>query len=172
MSETTLHKTSPSQWLNIWNFLVVATITIGSIIGSFFYPLIAIAILPALIWALWKWLVVRCEHYELTTQRIRITKGVLNQHIDEIELYRVKDITMTRLFWMRILGLSTIHLKTSDRTLPTLNIPAITKGDIFRELLREQVELVRDKKRVREMDFADTSDGADLADGMDEVDFE
>jgi len=118
---------------------------------------------------LWRWLVVRCLRYRLTSERIRITTGVLNQKIDEIELYRVKDITMTRPFWMRLAGLSSIHLKTSDRTLPRLDIPAVHNGDELRENLRQQVEIIRDRKRVREMDF-DNTDGdldSDFGDDMD-----
>jgi len=171
MPETTLRKTTPSQWLNIWNFTGAGVLAIASGVGGFFSTLAWIGIIPALLWVGWKWLTVRCEHYELTTQRIRITTGVFNQKIDEIELYRVKDINMTRTFWMRLTGLSSIHLKTSDRSLPTLNIPAIDQGEELREQLREQVEQVRDKKRVREMDFADTSDGAE-GDDMDEVDLD
>jgi len=170
MTETTLRKTTPSQWLNIWHFTGTTLLTIAIVSGGFFFPLVWILLIPIFLWSLWRWLVVRSQHYELTSQRIRITRGVLNQHIDEIELYRVKDITMTRRLWMRIVGLSSIHLKTSDRSLPKLEIPAISKGEELRELLREQVEAVRDKKHVREMDFADTESG--LGDDIDEIDFD
>jgi len=171
MPETTIRKTTPSQWLNIWNFFGAGALIIAAIVAGVLYsPYAYFAIIPLLLWAGWRWLTIRCEHYELTTQRIRITKGVFNQKIDEIELYRVKDINMTRSFWMRLTGLSSIHLKTSDRSLPTLEIPAIAQGEELREQLREQVEQVRDRKRVREMDFADTSDGTELTDDMDEID--
>jgi hypothetical protein len=84
---------------------------------------------------------------------------VINQHIDEIELYRVKDTLALRPWWMRLTGLASISMETSDRTLPSLAIPAIRDGMEMRETLRKQVELQRDKKRVREMDFDDAADG-------------
>jgi uncharacterized membrane protein YdbT with pleckstrin-like domain len=173
MSETTIRKTTPSQWINIWNFFGASILAIASIAGGFIFPdlhLIWLGIIPAFLWAGWKWLVIRCEHYELTTQRLRITQGVFNQIIDEIELYRIKDITMTRSFWMRLIGLSSIHLKTSDRSLPNLEIPAITQGDELREQLREQVEIIRDRKRVREMDFSDTENDTDFDGDMGDFD--
>ena len=86
-------------------------------------------------------------------ERIRITSGVINQSIDEIELYRVKDSRTIRPWWMRLTGLASIVLETSDRSTPVLVIPAIRDGMEIRELLRQQVELQRDRKRVREMDF-------------------
>ena len=102
--------------------------------------------------------------------RLRITNGVVNQHIDEIELYRVKDTLMVRTWWMRLTGLATLTLQTSDRSLPHLVIPAIANGVDLREQLRKQVELQRDSKRVREMDFDETGHAseeldADLPDG-------
>jgi uncharacterized membrane protein YdbT with pleckstrin-like domain len=88
---------------------------------------------------------------------LRLTRGVINQKIDEIELYRVKDSQMVRSWWMRLTGLASIVMETSDRTLPHLVIPAIHGGEQVRELLRKHVELERDRKRVREMDFDEHS---------------
>jgi hypothetical protein len=64
---------------------------------------------------------------------------------------------MIRTWWMRMTGLSSISLETSDRTLPHLVIPAIRNGVDVREALRRKVEAQRDKKRVREMDFDDVN---------------
>ena len=118
------------------------------------------ALLP-LGYMVWKWLVVRCRTYELTTQRMRMYEGVLNQDIDEVELYRVKDTTIHRPFILRIFNLSTIHLATSDRTHTTVDMRAIHDGVTVREMIRKNVEIIRDSKRVREVDF-DSGDGDDL----------
>jgi len=173
MAETTLWETSPSQWLNIWHFSGSAVLTIIiATVGIIFSPLIWLLVIPIIGWVVWRGLVVRCQRYKLTTERIHVQVGVLNQKIDEIELYRVKDITMTRSLWMRMTGLASIHLKTSDRTLSKLDIPAIRQGDELREKLRKQVEVIRDNKRVREMDFSDThSDFGDDSD-FDEMDLD
>lgn len=106
-------------------------------------------------WALWKYLVVKCQSFELTSERIKIVEGVVNQHLDEVELYRVKDVLTVRPWWMRVTGLATLNLQTSDRSRPELIIPAVLGGRELREQLRKQVELQRDKKRVRELDFED-----------------
>jgi uncharacterized membrane protein YdbT with pleckstrin-like domain len=106
----------------------------------------------------WKYLTVRTRGYELTCERLKITSGVITQHVDEIELYRVKDSQLLRTWWMRLTGLASISLETSDRTMPKLVIPAIHDGGEMRELLRKQVEIQRDKKRVRELDFDESPD--------------
>lgn len=168
--ETTLWKGSPSQWLNLGPFSAGIILAIGIAVGALWFPPGWVALLLPLGYMGWRFLTVRCQVFELTTQRLRITNGVINQHIDEIELYRVKDTLMVRTWWMRLTGLATITLQTSDRSLPHLVIPAIASGTDLRELLRKQVELQRDSKRVREMDFDETGSAgaemdADLPDG-------
>lgn len=163
--ESTLWKGSPSQWLNLGPFAaaIIAGLAIA-VGGILFLPAFAALVLP-LGYMVWKFLVVRTQVFELTSERLRITRGVINQQVDEIELYRVKDSLMVRPWWMRLTGLATIELETSDRSMPRLEIPAIPDGPQMREILRKQVEMLRDKKRVREMDFDDhgaADDGGDM----------
>ena len=157
--ENTLWKGSPSQWLNIGPFAAAVVLSIGIIIGGLFFPPAFVGLLLPLGYVIWKFLAVRTQVFELTSERLRITQGVINQHVDEIELYRVKDTQALRTWWMRLTGLTSISLETSDRTMPSLVIPAIRDGMEMRETLRKQVEIQRDKKRVRELDFDDTMDG-------------
>ncbi len=154
--ENSIWKGSPSQWLNIAPFSV-SLIFFWAIIGGglFFPPAFAALVLP-IGFAAWKFLAVKTQIFELTSERLRITRGVINQQVDEIELYRVKDSLMIRTWWMRLTGLASIQLETSDRSMPHLVIPAIYGGNEMRELLRKQVEAQRDNKRVREMDFDET----------------
>jgi uncharacterized membrane protein YdbT with pleckstrin-like domain len=161
--ESQLWKGSPSQWLNLGPFTVAALLAAGITIGGLAFPPAFAGLLVPVLYALWQYLAVRTRVFELTTERLKITRGVINQHVDEIELYRVKDSQLIRSWWMRLTGLSSIALETSDRTIPSLVIPAIRDGADMRELLRKQVEIQRDKKRVREMDFDETAgDGPDL----------
>lgn len=159
--ETSLWKGSPSQWLNLWTYVIAGLLVVAIGIAGFFTAGLAlIGLVVPLVWILWKYLTVRCRTFELTTERLKITEGVINQHLDEVELYRVKDVLMIRPWWMRVTGLATLVLETSDRSLPSLNIPAIRGGTDLKEQLRKHVELQRDRKRVRETDFDES--GPDL----------
>jgi uncharacterized membrane protein YdbT with pleckstrin-like domain len=151
--ENSLWKGSSSQWLNLGPFAAAMLAAAGILVGSLFFPPAAIALVLPVVYLIWRYLVVRTQVFELTSERLRLTRGVINQKIDEIELYRVKDSQMVRSWWMRLTGLASIVMETSDRTLPNLVIPAIHGGEQVRELLRKHVELERDRKRVREMDF-------------------
>ena len=156
--ETTFWKGSPSQWINIGPYSIALLSTAAIIAGGIFFPPAFIALIIPIAYALWRYLTVRCQTFELTTERLRITKGVINQNIDEVELYRVKDMVVERKWWMRLTGLGNIHMETSDRSMPHIDIPAIRGCIALREDLRKKVEAMRDKKRVREMDFDETGD--------------
>jgi uncharacterized membrane protein YdbT with pleckstrin-like domain len=165
--ETTVWKGRPSQLLNFWVFAACGLIAIAFLVGAIWMPLVAIGVVLPLAFMIWKWLVVRCRIYELTTQRLRLYEGVLNQDIDEVELYRVKDTTINRPFILRMFNLGNIHLATSDRTHQEVTMKAIHDGITVREMIRKNVEEIRDAKRVREVDF-DSGDGDDLE--FDDVD--
>lgn len=165
VNEEILWKGGPSQLLNLGKFVAAGLMAVGiGVLAVFTSPLVWVALVLPLAWAIWCFLQIRCRRFELTTQRLRLFSGVLNQRIDEIELYRVKDMTMERPLWLRMFGLSTLSLLTSDRSHPKVQICAITEATDLRETLRKQVEFWRDKKRVREVDF---EEGGDLEGGDD-----
>lgn len=163
-TEATFWKGSPSQWLNIGHFAAAILLGVAISIGGVFFAPAFIGLVIPLAWIAWRYLVVRCQVFELTDERLRVSTGVINQQIDEVELYRVKDILVVRKWWMRVTGLGTIHLDTSDRSMPKIDIPAIKDSIELREALRKKVEAMRDKKRVREMDFDEASGGGNFAD--------
>ncbi|MGL5020309.1 MAG: PH domain-containing protein [Luteolibacter sp.] len=151
--ENSLWKGCSSQWLNLGPFTAALVAAGGIAVGGVFFPPAFIALVLPAAYMVWRYLVVRTQVFELTNERLRVTHGVINQKIDEVELYRVKDSMLVRPWWMRLTGLATIVLETSDRTMSALEFPAIHGGAEVREILRKQVELERDRKRVREMDF-------------------
>lgn len=108
-------------------------------------------ILPIL-YAIWKWLDVRCTEYTLTSERLRVRCGIFDKTTDEIELYRIKDFTLEEPLFLRMFSLGTIVLITSDRTHPVFAMRAIPRADVVKEHIRKMVEGERERKRVREID--------------------
>ena len=101
---------------------------------------------------LWQWLVIRNTVYELTNERLKLRRGVLNKHLDEVELYRVRDYKLEQPFFLRLVGLGNIVLQTSDRSHPSVRLRAIRDGEQLYERLRAAVEECRARKGVRELD--------------------
>ena len=158
--ESIVWKGGPSQVLNIPAFLASALVAmVFIVVGSavHIYSIMLGALIPAS-WAGWKWLVVRCHRFEITTERLRIVQGVLNRNVDKLELYRVKDSRILQPLWFRVFGLGHVVLETSDRSHPKATLNAIKDPRQVGEILRREVEALREKKRVREIDFDEVGD--------------
>ena len=102
---------------------------------------------------LWRYLDTKYLRYEITTERLRITRGILSKRMDEMELYRVKDSSIEQPFFLRIFKLSNLVIRTSDVSTPQITLKAIENARVTRENLRGCVEKMRAKKGVREVDY-------------------
>src|ERR1700757_4060302 len=103
--------------------------------------------------ALVYYLKTRCKVFELTTQRLKITSGVFTKVTETLELYRVKDIERRQPFFSRLVGIENVQMTTSDVSSPSVLIEAVPSSVGFADKLRNQVEIIRQQKRVREIDI-------------------
>lgn len=152
--EKLIWKGNPSQVMNFLSFVACTAfnlIIIAMAVGTGKMGLFGLLLLPSF-YAFWKWLELKFIQYEVTTTRVRKRIGLLSIRRDDLELYRVKDITVRQPLTQRLFSVGTIHLQTSDRSTPELVLYGIPKVDEIREQIRNAVEYLRDKKRVREID--------------------
>lgn len=96
--------------------------------------------------------------YSFDEERLYVEKGFFNQRQDEVRLYRVRDIAVTRSLIQRIFGLGTVHLVTSDKMLGSFDLVNIRDTRNVKEQLSELVERQRDAKRVSTREFMETED--------------
>lgn len=87
--------------------------------------------------------------YRLSEDRLFITTGFLNIKDDEILLYRVRDIDTRRTLFQRLLGVGTVTVLSSDKTLPKLELKNIKDPLMVKELIHQQVEENKIRRRVR-----------------------
>ena len=162
--EQIIWKGTPSQVLNLPAFLLGAlaasVITVAALLTAVVTgPLALIVIAIAWVACLFPWLckviTTKSNNYEVTNERLKLTTGVFNRKTEVMELYRVKDMQLEMPFHFRLFGLSRLILSTSDRSNPVLILNAIRDGASVSDNIRRHVEELRDKKRVREVDFED-----------------
>ena len=97
--------------------------------------------------------------YSLSEDRLFISEGFLNIKDDEILLYRVRDIDTSRTLWQRIFGVGTITVMSSDKTMPNLVLKSIKDPLFVKELIYQQVEETKIKRRVRFGEIMTDADG-------------
>lgn len=86
--------------------------------------------------------------YSLTEDKLLIDSGLLVVKQEEVLLYRILDITLTRNLFQRMSGLGTITLESADKSTPTLEIKNIPNAMDVKNQLSDLVEQAKDKKRV------------------------
>ena len=118
-------------------------------------PLPLLLTLAALAVIVWKWLSNMGAKYEITDQRLIVRRGIFSKSIDEIELFRIKDVRINFTLINQLAGLGTISIASSDETTRggDLVLAGIEKAQERRETLRRLVDSARQKRMVREVDM-------------------
>ena len=99
--------------------------------------------------------------YSMDTGRIFIKTGFFATTENEVRLYRVLDVQLKRSLWQRLLGLGSIAVMSSDKSMNNFIITNITHPEEVKELLSVNVDTARRENKVsgREiMSFADDDD--------------
>lgn len=96
--------------------------------------------------------------YMLTEERLFIEQGFLNKKEDEVRLYRIMDVSLTRTFGQRIFGVGTIHCCSGDKSLGDFDIFSVKNPKEVKEQLSQLVEAQRDAKRVTSREFMNDHD--------------
>lgn len=89
------------------------------------------------------------EHYELTTERIRITSGLLSKERNDIELFRVQDINHTQHLTERMVNIGDITLILTDNEEENVVLRNVSDPDAVHELIRSAVMDARGRNKVR-----------------------
>ena len=82
-----------------------------------------------------------------------IDSGFLKKRQEEIRLYRILDMSLSRGLGQRMFGLGTITCNTADKTCPILVIKNIKHVEDVKEQISDLVEKERDRKRVSSREF-------------------
>ena len=82
-----------------------------------------------------------------------MTEGIFSKVTETLELYRVKDIEVLQPFIYRIVGLENIKVNTSDLSSPVILMDGMSQKIGLADKLRNQVEIIRAQKNVRELDI-------------------
>lgn len=110
--------------------------------------------------------------FSVSEDRLFVKRGFFNITEDEVRLYRVLDISLKQTLGQRILGLGSIELKTSDKTLKNFVIEAVCHSRDVKELLSEKVENQRKENRISGREFMSYDDDNDSSPEQEQEDID
>ena len=87
--------------------------------------------------------------YMLTEDRLFVEKGLLTSTLDEENLYRVRDISVTRTLGQRLFGLGTVKVFSTDASNGETVLESIKNPIEVKEEIVRLVEAARKKHGIR-----------------------
>ena len=99
------------------------------------------------------WYLVASTRYRLTTQRLFAQTGLIAKHLEEVELFRVKDVTLRQGVLDRLLGVGTVTVLSTDDTAPELELAGIRDPLAAKEALRTAFRAARQREGLRTGEF-------------------
>jgi uncharacterized membrane protein YdbT with pleckstrin-like domain len=118
---------------------------------------------PAAIYSAWQWVAVvltlgvawlyfwgrsLSTRFEITTQRVRIERGLFSTVKDSVELFRIDHFDLHKPLGMRLVGQCMLHLRSSDASFETVILYGIPNLEKLADTLRECSLRERTRRRV------------------------
>jgi uncharacterized membrane protein YdbT with pleckstrin-like domain len=158
-TEQIIWQGSQSQVLNFGVFISMLLISaIIIVLSLMFFPLAAVLALVPIGYMFIQWLKVKNHRYKVTTERIFYTTGIFSKKTEAMELYRIRDVDMYEPFWQRLFKLGNVSVTSSDKTAENFMLKAVPRPAELMNNIRKHVEIRRDVKRVRGVEFLDDND--------------
>jgi membrane protein YdbS with pleckstrin-like domain len=100
-----------------------------------YIPLALAGLFTLIVWVRMM-LFVHSLKYRLTSERLFITAGLLSKHMDELDLFRVNDVTLSQSFLDRMFGIGTVTVISNDETTPVIEMKGIPDSFTVKEHIR------------------------------------
>jgi len=98
--------------------------------------------------AMFYWIRSLSTRFTITTQRVRIERGLFSKMQDNLELFRVDHIDLHKPLGQRLLGYSTVHLHSSDAGMTSVYLYGIPQLQAMADTLRDCSLRERSRRRV------------------------
>ena len=86
-------------------------------------------------------------HYQITTERVRIIRGLLGKDRDDIELIRIQDLDLKQSLTERALGVGDILIRSADPSMPKAVLNNVKQPEQVHEIIRRA--MLNARKRFR-----------------------
>jgi uncharacterized membrane protein YdbT with pleckstrin-like domain len=156
--ETNVWTGTPSQWIGVgayfWSLLLAIAFAVAAVL---LHRLFWIGLLLPLFIAVTKYFRIKATRYDLTSQRLKITTGILDRKEVEIELFRLRDLSLDQGFLQRMVNVGTVQALSSDKDAPAIRLQWVNRPDEVKDRLRTFIMQARQATSTRDIDLTDTA---------------
>ena len=137
-AETEIFEIRPSPWASP---------------GEMIFGLVLSPVVVGLLLLAHVWVRTHSLRYRLSTQRFFVIRGLLSRQTDEVELFRIKDVTVRQSAMQRLFGVGTITLLTGDESTPQISLVGVARPAEIKDTIRLQYRASRQREGVRAAEF-------------------
>ena len=116
-------------------------------IGKIIWGIILSPIVIGLFMLLGVYITVKSTKYKLTDQRFFVQTGLISKKVEELELFRVKDVSMKQGIIQRLLGVGNVTILSTDDSTPVVHVLGISKPEKVKESIRGQSRTARKSEK-------------------------
>ena len=109
-------------------------------------------LLPLFI-ALGKLLRIKATRYRLTSQRLKIITGMVDRKEVEIELFRLRDLSLEQNFLQRLVNVGTVEALSSDKDAPAIRLKWINNPEAVKDQIRTFIMQARRATGTTDVDM-------------------
>ena len=149
MSENTATPPTPAEEQQIFELKPAARAYLGLMI----WGVLLFVFVVGIFLLLRVWYLVASTRYRLTTQRLFVQTGLIAKNLEEVELFRVKDVTLSQGVLDRMLGTGTVTVLSTDDTAPRLELAGIRDPLAAKESVRGAFRAARQREGMRTAEF-------------------
>ncbi len=88
------------------------------------------------------------ERYKITNLNLEFEEGILSKTVNNMEMWRIRDIKYTQSLLDRILGVSQVTLYTQDTTTPELHLVGLPKDRRTYEDIKKAFLVAKQRRNV------------------------
>lgn len=90
---------------------------------------------------------IKSTKYKLTDQRFFVQTGFFSKNVEELELFRIKDVSMKQGLFDRLLGVGHVTILSTDDSTPVVHIIGISNPEKVKEAIRSQSRAARKSEK-------------------------
>ena len=100
---------------------------------------VLVGLVPLLIWLLYSWLVRLSTEYRLFQESLEVQSGIISRQIENIQLFRVRDLGLAQSILNRLAGVGDIIVTSTDQSAPHYRLRGVEDPREVYDRLRELV---------------------------------
>ena len=147
-------RTSLKSFLGLYIVLGITTAVIA--VAAFYYDAVPISralilvagFVPLLVGLVYSWLVRLNTRYRLYPDSLEIECGVISRRIENIQLFRVRDLGLAQSVLNRVAGVGDVIVTSTDQSAPRYRLRGVANPRAVYEQLRELVSTSQATRRT------------------------